>query len=99
VRESICDLTRRTFAERLYQGPTLYADLFGPVYRLKVPDSEALYLYVYQLKANATLAFRWYRIVLALHDAKSGLASSSLAIVRTDYQPYCPAHGFGLKMS
>jgi hypothetical protein len=90
VRESIRDLTRRTFAERLYEGPTLYADLFGPVYRLKLPDRDALYLYVFQLKDHPTLAFRWYRIVLVLQDAKSGLVSSSLAIARTDYQPYCP---------
>ncbi len=90
VRESICDLTCKTFAEALYDGPTLYADLFGPVYRLEVPDSDALYLYAYQLKAHPTLASHSYWIVLMLYDAKSGLLSSTLARASTDYQPYCP---------
>ncbi len=90
VREAICDLTRRTFAKRLYEGHTPYADLFGPVYRLKVPDSDGLSLYVYQLKDLPTLAFRWYSIVLVLHDVKHDRISSTLAEASTDYQAYCP---------
>lgn len=32
VGKAICDLTRRTFAETHYEGPTKYSGLFGPVY-------------------------------------------------------------------
>lgn len=90
VRTAICDLTRRTFEQRLYDGPERYADLFGPIYHLAIPDRNDLHLYVYRLNEIPSLSPRWFSIVLVLYDAEKKLATSAPVKVDTDYQPYCP---------
>ena len=90
VRTAIYDLTRRTFEERLYDGPEKYEDLFGPVYHLTIPDRSDLHLYAYQLNEIPSLSFRWVSIALFLYDTKIKVVSPVPALAKTDYQPYCP---------
>ena len=89
VRDVICRLTRKTFESESYEGPTKYTDLFGYIYRIIVPDSNNLHLYLYQLKPMPTLSFRYYTIVLILHDVANDTISSSPVLLRTDFQSYC----------
>ena len=91
VRAVICDLTLRTFAKELYEGPTQYADLFGPVHRLTILDNPDLHLYVYRLKRHPELSFRYYSFNLILHDVRTKAVSPVVLQAETDFQNYCPA--------
>jgi len=89
VRTAICKITKKTFEDEWYEGPTKYAELFGPVYRVIVPDGNSLHLYIYQLKSIPWLSSRYYRIVLILYDVRNETISSTPVLVSTDSQSYC----------
>ena len=89
VRDAIRGLTSQTFENELYEGTTKFADLFGYIYRITIPDNNNLHLYVYQLKRIPWLSSRYYNIILILHDTTKDKVSSKPISLATDFQSYC----------
>lgn len=81
VREKICSLTLKRFRAEIYEGVTKYSDLFGPVFRINMPNaskSHSRHLYVYKLVGQGTLSDN---TVLLVHDAESNRVTQKPVIV------------------
>ena len=68
VRKKICEVTLEQFRSTAFEGPTRYAHLFGPVFRIQAPDRATLRLYVYRVRSIMTE----FNMVLLLHDTRTG---------------------------
>ncbi len=67
VRKKMCQVTLKKFLGTFYEGikPQKYSGLFGPVFRIQVPEREYLHLYVYIMNGIGTDSDI---ICLILHD-------------------------------
>jgi len=68
VRKKICEVTLEQFRSTAFEGPTQYAHLFGPVFRIQAPDRATLHLYVYRVLSIMTE----FNMVLLLHNTRTG---------------------------
>lgn len=70
VREKICQVTLENFLNTFYEGiePQKYSGLFGPVFRIRIPESDSLHLYVYVLKGIGVVSDTF---CLILHDIQT----------------------------
>ncbi|MCF7975631.1 MAG: leucine-rich repeat domain-containing protein [Phycisphaerae bacterium] len=77
VRKKVCEVTLKAFLREFYEGiePQKYSALFGPVFCIRVPDREALLLYVYLINGIGTLP---HTICLITYDSDSGRAGPDL---------------------
>jgi len=66
VRVKICAVTLQQFRSTYYETvlPKKYFDLFGPVFRIRVPGDKQRHLYVYKVYT----VMHFFDLVLILHD-------------------------------
>jgi hypothetical protein len=66
----MCQVTLKKFLDTFYEGikPQKYSGLFGPVFRIQVPDREKIHLYVYIIKGIGTYSDVF---CLILHDCRT----------------------------
>ncbi len=67
VRASIQAITTKSYCANVYEGPVSYESRFGPVFRIRIPDTPNLNLYAYRLYGFMNLS-TW---VLMLHDTRT----------------------------
>jgi hypothetical protein len=67
VRKKMCQVTLKKFHDTFFESikPQKYSGLFGPVFRIRIPDSDHLHLYVYIINGIGTYSDVF---CLILHD-------------------------------
>ena len=68
VRKKICEVNLEIFQSTTYEGPAKYSDMFGPVFRLELPDRDHLHLYV--SKIHDLNMQMYHMFMLIIHDTR-----------------------------